>query len=69
MVSRQPLDGLKIARPLALIDKPRHGYVMELMDGLEPLQHLLGLSLEASKTVTDLISLSRAVVCPGGCGC
>ena len=49
-VSRQPLDGLKIARPQALIDKPRHGYVMELMDGLEPLQHLLGLSLEASKS-------------------
>ena len=48
-VSRQPLDGLKIARPQALIDKPRHGYVMELMDGLEPLQHLLGLSLEAAK--------------------
>ena len=48
-VSRQPLDGLKIARPQALIDKPRHGYVMELMDGLEPLQHLLGLSQEAAK--------------------
>jgi len=48
-VSRQPLDGLKIARPQALIDTPRHGYVMALMDGLEPLQHLLGLSLEAAK--------------------
>jgi DNA-binding helix-hairpin-helix protein with protein kinase domain len=40
-VKRLPLDGLKVARPQAMIDKPRHGYVMEMMDGLEPLQGLL----------------------------
>ncbi|MFM0327320.1 protein kinase domain-containing protein [Caballeronia glebae] len=40
-VKRLPLDGLKVARPQAMIVKPRHGYVMELMDGLEPLQTLL----------------------------
>ncbi len=48
-VSHLPLDDLKIARPQALIIKPRHGYVMELMDGLEPLQRLLGMSLEAAR--------------------
>ena len=31
---RQPLEGLPIARPLALVVKPQPGYVMELMDGL-----------------------------------
>lgn len=40
-IIRQPLDGLQIARPRALIVKPRLGYVMELMDGLEPLQVLI----------------------------
>jgi DNA-binding helix-hairpin-helix protein with protein kinase domain len=40
-VKRLPLDGLKVARPQAMVDKPRHGYVMEMMDGLEPLQCLL----------------------------
>jgi DNA-binding helix-hairpin-helix protein with protein kinase domain len=36
---RQDLDGLKIARPQEIIAKPGTvvGYVMELMDGLEPL--------------------------------
>jgi len=38
---RQDLAGLKIARPLALLAEPRCGYVMELMDGLEPLQVVL----------------------------
>lgn len=41
-VSRQPLDNLHIARPVAFINHPRNpGYVMQLMDGLEPLQVLL----------------------------
>lgn len=40
-VARQPLEGLHIARPRALIVKPRLGYVMELMDGLEPLRTLM----------------------------
>ncbi|MBS0602399.1 MAG: protein kinase [Proteobacteria bacterium] len=35
------LDGLHIARPQALIERPVPGYVMELMDGLEPLQRML----------------------------
>ena len=34
MGRQQPLEGLYIARPRALIVKPRLGYVMELMDGL-----------------------------------
>lgn len=38
---RQPLDGLAIAHPLTLITKPRAGYVMELMDGLEPLSNVM----------------------------
>lgn len=46
-ISRLPLDGLKIARPLALVEKPRHGYVMELMDGLEPL------AVQLEKTLGD----------------
>lgn len=38
---RQDLSDLKLARPLALLKPPRFGYVMELMDGLVPLQSLL----------------------------
>jgi DNA-binding helix-hairpin-helix protein with protein kinase domain len=38
---RQPLEGLAIAHPLTLITKPRAGYVMELMDGLEPLSKVM----------------------------
>ena len=38
---RQPLEGLDIAHPLTLITKPRAGYVMELMDGLEPLSNIM----------------------------
>nr|WP_236249250.1 protein kinase [Pseudomonas cichorii] len=40
-LSRQDLAGLKLARPLVLLAEPRCGYVMELMDGLVPLQGLL----------------------------
>lgn len=40
-VMQQALEGLPIARPKALIVKPRLGYVMELMDGLEPLSDLM----------------------------
>ncbi|WP_295543807.1 protein kinase [uncultured Thiohalocapsa sp.] len=45
-VLNQELDGLHIARPIALIERPP-GYVMELMDGLEPLQTGLERSLAA----------------------
>ncbi|WP_062609608.1 protein kinase domain-containing protein [Caballeronia calidae] len=45
-VKRLPLEGLKVARPQAMIVRPHHGYVMELMDGLEPLQHLLDAPLQ-----------------------
>lgn len=38
---RQPLNGLPIAQPLALITRPQPGYIMELMDGLVPLSDLL----------------------------
>lgn len=37
---RQDLSELKLARPLVLLAEPRFGYVMELMDGLVPLQSL-----------------------------
>lgn len=37
---RAELSGLKLARPLKLLAEPRCGYVMELMDGLVPLQSL-----------------------------
>ena len=40
-IMHQALEGLPIARPKALIVKPRLGYVMELMDGLEPLSDLM----------------------------
>ncbi|MDO4231362.1 MAG: lipopolysaccharide kinase InaA family protein [Lautropia sp.] len=40
-VMRFPLEGLHVARPLALITEPCAGYVMELMDGLEPLVDLM----------------------------
>ncbi len=45
-VLNQELDGLRIARPQALIETPHPGYVMELMDGMEQLQS----SLERSQT-------------------
>ncbi|MCP8687137.1 protein kinase domain-containing protein [Marinobacterium sedimentorum] len=38
---RQDLTDLHIARPVALLQEPRAGYVMELMDGLIPLTELL----------------------------
>ena len=41
------LDSLHIARPQALIERPVPGYVMELMDGLEPLQKMLEASHRA----------------------
>lgn len=44
---RQDLSDLKLARPLALLAEPRCGYVMELMDGLVPLQSLLESFIQA----------------------
>lgn len=38
---RQSLEGLNIARPVAIIERPRPGYVMELMDGLTSISSLL----------------------------
>lgn len=43
-IMRLPLEGLAIARPVAVVERPRPGYVMELMDGLLPLSELLDLS-------------------------
>lgn len=41
-VARQPLAGLHIATPLALIENKRNpGYVMEVMDGMEPLAQMI----------------------------
>ncbi|MBN8461937.1 MAG: hypothetical protein J0M01_03870 [Dechloromonas sp.] len=60
---RQPLEGLPIAHPLALITQPQPGYVMELMDGLAPMTDLMqvatdGLWIEPSASAR--ISLQRA---------
>src|SRR5699024_11095713 len=50
----QDLADLKLARPLALLAEPRSGYVMELMDGLVPLQDLLETFVEAGEAaITD----------------
>lgn len=44
---RQPLEGLPIAHPLALITQPQPGYVMELMDGLAPMTELMQVATDA----------------------
>ncbi len=44
---RQPLEGLPIAHPLALITQPQLGYVMELMDGLAPMADLMQTAADA----------------------
>ena len=44
---RQPLEGLPIAHPLALITHPQPGYVMELMDGLVPMNELMQVATDA----------------------
>jgi serine/threonine protein kinase len=44
---RQPLEGLPIAHPLALITHPQPGYVMELMDGLSPMTELMQVAMDA----------------------
>ena len=36
-----PLDGLKIAKPVALLQPPSVGYVMQLLTGMVPLKNLL----------------------------
>ena len=46
---RQNLTGLNLALPKIQITKPRLGYVMELMDGLVPLQNIL------EKSFSDLV--------------
>jgi len=59
-IMRQNLDGLHIAKPVALIDKPNRvvGYIMELMDGLVPLKDSLEESFNA---LTDGQSLEGYV--------
>ncbi|WP_348687861.1 protein kinase domain-containing protein [Aeromonas bestiarum] len=53
---RQDLSDLKLARPLALLAEPRFGYVMELMDGLVPLDSLLNSFIDAGEaSVTDYL--------------
>lgn len=49
---RQDLSDLKLARPLVLLKQPRIGYVMELMDGLVPLQSLLDSFVAAQPDTT-----------------
>ena len=44
---RQPLEGLPIAHPQALITQPQPGYVMELMDGLAPMSELMQVATDA----------------------
>ncbi len=44
---RQPLEGLPIAHPQALITQPQPGYVMELMDGLVPMADLMQKAADA----------------------
>ncbi len=52
-LTRQDLAGLKLARPLVLLAEPRCGYVMELMDGLVPLQGLLDSFVNAGKEAAE----------------
>lgn len=49
----QNLSDLKLARPLALLAEPRFGYVMELMDGLVPLQGLLDSFVTAEEEASE----------------
>lgn len=44
---RQDLEGLNVAKPVALLAAPRAGYLMELMDGLEPMSRLLEVVVES----------------------
>ncbi|EIM98057.1 putative kinase [Paraburkholderia hospita] len=44
---REPLDGLPVAHPLALITHPQPGYVMELMDGLVCMTELVQRAIDA----------------------
>jgi DNA-binding helix-hairpin-helix protein with protein kinase domain len=44
---RQPLEGLPIAHPQAIITQPQPGYVMELMDGLVPMTELMQVATDA----------------------
>lgn len=52
---RQPLDGLHLARPLEIIASPASitGYIMELMDGLEPLEEALKSSIQIFRENED----------------
>lgn len=51
---RQPLEGLPIAHPLALITHPQPGYVMELMDGLVPMADLMQKAADAMSSEDGL---------------
>lgn len=43
-IGQQNISDLNMALPQIAITKPKHGYVMELMDGLIPLEEVLNLS-------------------------
>lgn len=51
---RQPLNGLPIAHPLAIITQPQPGYVMELMEGLAPMSELMQASTDAMNSEDGL---------------
>ena len=50
---RQPLEGLPIAHPLALITQPQPGYVMELMDGLVSMANLMQVAEEGMRATSE----------------
>ncbi len=56
---RQPLEKLNVAKPISCIEAKNHaGYVMELMDGLTPLQQLMDDSEQAmAETASPLFYL------------
>ena len=53
-IMRQPLGELPIAYPLALIVKPKPGYVMELMDGLDAMEKLIQKTQDAFTSENQL---------------
>lgn len=53
---RQDLSDLKLARPLVLLAEPRAGYVMELMDGLVPLQTLFDSFINSEDLARDYLA-------------
>lgn len=46
-VMRQDLDGIHLTRPIVMLTEPKPGYIMELMDELQPLRKIIDDSYEA----------------------